>query len=175
MLTRVSVRYAPRRMLDETDPPTPEPATRGDVERYGLMAAVTVLIVLFLIVDEQRATAPTAAPADPDSVVVLELGGRDVSASGTARLRPLQAERQADPGRDVEPTTPAPTPPPPVPAPPPEPQTPRTVVVQPGDSLSRISERELDTVRRMGEILELNGLRDANSIQAGQVLRLPPR
>ena len=165
-------------MSASTETQTDDSHSRGDVERYGLMAAVTLLIVLFLVVDEQRAAATTPLPTDRGSIVVLELGGREVHGTDSARLRPLGADIQADPGRDPEPIDPEPdpTPPEPEPTPPtPTPTGPRTVVVQSGDSLSRISERELGTVRRMGEILELNGLRDPNSIQAGQTLRLPPR
>lgn len=165
-------------MSTSIDSQTDESTSRGDVERYGLMAAVTLLIVLFLVVDEQRATATTPPPADRDGIVVLELGGREVPVADLTQRRRLGADIQADPGRDPEPVdrAPLPAPPEPEPTPPnPGPSGPRTVVVQPGDSLSRISERELGTVRRMGEILELNGLRDANSLQAGQSLRLPPR
>ncbi len=53
----------------------------------------------------------------------------------------------------------------------------RTYTVQRGDTLGRIAQRELGTVRRMREIIDLNRDRidDADDIRVGMTLRLPPR
>lgn len=49
----------------------------------------------------------------------------------------------------------------------------RTYTVRAGDSLSRITERQLGSVSRMSELMALNGLSDPNRIFVGQELRLP--
>lgn len=51
----------------------------------------------------------------------------------------------------------------------------RTYVVLPGDMLGTISQKLLGTARRVEEIVELNGLDDANDIKVGQTLRIPAR
>lgn len=52
----------------------------------------------------------------------------------------------------------------------------RDYTVKPGDTLGVIAQRELGTVKRMGEILKLNPtLPDADSIQVGNVIKLPVR
>lgn len=51
----------------------------------------------------------------------------------------------------------------------------RTYVVLKGDSLGVISQKLLGTVRRMNEIVELNGLRDADDIRVGQTLKIPAK
>lgn len=139
---------------------------RGDLERYGLMAAVTLLIVLFLVVEERHRDAPAETSIDRQSVVVLELGGR----VPPVPARPPVGRRNADPA------------PAPVPAPQPEPvpepistPEPREVVVAPGEVLSVLVQRELGTVRRLNEVMRLNGLSDANAIRAGQTLLFPAR
>lgn len=65
-------------------------------------------------------------------------------------------------------------------SPSPQPRTPaaaRTYTVKSGDSLGVIAQRELGTVKRMQEIMVLNGdqLSDENSIRVGMVLKLPAR
>ena len=62
-----------------------------------------------------------------------------------------------------------------MPAPPPPPEPPRTIVVQPGETLGQIAQRELGTVKRLPEILELNAIEDPDLVRAGTTLRLPPR
>lgn len=52
--------------------------------------------------------------------------------------------------------------------------TTRTHLVQPGEALSKISAKYYGTSRETGRILEANGLKDANRIQAGQTLTIPP-
>jgi len=72
-------------------------------------------------------------------------------------------------------STPAPTPAPAASAP--AVAGARTYTVQRNDTLGQIAQRELGTVRRMREILELNQdrIRDADDIRVGMTLRLPPR
>lgn len=49
----------------------------------------------------------------------------------------------------------------------------RTVVVRSGETLSQIAQRELGTVRRLPELLELNGIEDPDDVRAGATLKLP--
>lgn len=49
----------------------------------------------------------------------------------------------------------------------------RTHVVGPGDTLGEISQKYLGTVKRMNEIVKLNGLDDADDIRLGMTLRIP--
>ena len=51
----------------------------------------------------------------------------------------------------------------------------REYVVLPGDSLGAISQKLLGTVRRMDDIVRLNGLKDPDDIRVGQTLRIPAR
>ena len=51
----------------------------------------------------------------------------------------------------------------------------RTVIVQSGETLSQIAQRELGTVRRLPELLEMNGIDDPNAVRTGATLKLPPR
>jgi nucleoid-associated protein YgaU len=51
----------------------------------------------------------------------------------------------------------------------------REYVVLKGDMLSTISQKLLGTVRRMDEIVKLNGLKDPDDIRVGQTLKIPAR
>lgn len=51
----------------------------------------------------------------------------------------------------------------------------RTHVVEQGDALGLIAQKYLGTVRRMDEIVELNGLRDADDIRIGMTLKIPAK
>ena len=48
-------------------------------------------------------------------------------------------------------------------------------VVQPGDLLGAIALRECGSVKFVDEIVRLNGIKDANAIRPGMVLKLPPK
>ena len=50
----------------------------------------------------------------------------------------------------------------------------RTHTVQPGEYLGMIAQEYLGTVSRMDEIVELNGLDDADDIRVGMTLEIPP-
>lgn len=58
----------------------------------------------------------------------------------------------------------------------PAPTEPRRYAVKQGDTLGRIAQRELGTVRRQAEIIALNKTRidDADDIREGMILLLPP-
>ncbi|TVQ63124.1 MAG: LysM domain-containing protein [Phycisphaerales bacterium] len=89
------------------------------------------------------------------------------------------AGTQAEPPAQASAPTPVPTPAP-TPSTAPaagEARGARTYTVQRGDTLGRIAQRELGTVRRMREIIDLNRDRidDADDIRVGMTLRLPPR
>lgn len=52
----------------------------------------------------------------------------------------------------------------------------RDYTVKPGDTLGLIAQRELGTVKRLGDIMKLNPkLADADSIRVGDVIKLPSR
>ena len=51
----------------------------------------------------------------------------------------------------------------------------RTHKIVSGDTLGEISQRYLGTIKRMDEILELNGLDDPDSIRLGMTLKIPAR
>ncbi len=57
----------------------------------------------------------------------------------------------------------------------PEAAEPWMYTVQPGDTLTQISERELGTWRRYKEILKLNAGVKAETIRAGDTLKMPPK
>ena len=67
----------------------------------------------------------------------------------------------------------APLQPPPEDAPPP--QGTRTVTVQPGETLGQIVQRELGTIARLDEVIQLNEIENADEIRAGTELKLPRR
>ncbi len=50
---------------------------------------------------------------------------------------------------------------------------PRTYTVKSGDTLSKIAARELGNANRYKDIASLNGIRDPNKVNVGQVLKLP--
>ncbi|HEU4393953.1 MAG TPA: LysM domain-containing protein [Planctomycetota bacterium] len=130
--------------------------------RYGLLAALTLVLASALLWDRLHPTAPgrladRGAP-DPADLAVLVVGGT--------------------PG--PEPAVPAP------PAPPAPAGTPVSApgasaapqeaeyTVEPGDTLGRIASRTLGSSRRAAEIARYNGFDIETPIRVGQVLRLPP-
>ena len=107
------------------------------------------------------ASVPSAQPAlQPpppavvldDDVLVLRLGGL----GGVAAAPALEAPQPAAPSASAPAATPADD----------------TYVVQAGDTLSGIAQRELGSARLADELARLNGISDPKSLRAGQVLRL---
>jgi nucleoid-associated protein YgaU len=144
-----------------------EPRDRG-FERWALAGACVL-----------AAAGIVAFQARKDPPVVTEDERRGDQAADLLHVR-IGGERPPAPAPDERGdglrVAPDPAPPGPAPGPvEPPPQEPRTVVVQPGETLGQIAERELGTVRRLGEIVELNGIEDPDDVQAGTELRLPPR
>lgn len=91
----------------------------------------------------------------------------------TQALRPGRTLRlPVDPGniqgRPVDPAAAVPTPPP---------AEARAIeyVVKPGDSLTRIAREQYGSTTFIELIMRANQLQDADSLRAGQVLRLPPK
>jgi nucleoid-associated protein YgaU len=108
-----------------------------------------------------RPAPPPVAPAEPvalldGDVLVLRLGG------------PTPVGADAFGGAVLPPPSPAP----PRAAAPEDASAPDTYVVQPGDTLSRIAQRELGSARLADELARLNGISDPSSLKVGQVLRL---
>ena len=151
------------RVTPGTDP-APTPDRPGDFERYGLLAAVTLVVLCLLLADRLRPSARRPDLPPPDRLVRVEIGG--------VEERPRPPRRAVAP-RPVE-RVPA-REPPPAPEPEPEPEPARTHVVRPGETLSSIARAALGSSRRVDEIASLNGIEDPDSIRAGQELRLPPR
>jgi len=129
--------------------------------RYGLLAALTLVLASALLWDRLHPSLPgrladRGAP-DPADLAVLVVGGT--------------------PG--PEPAPAAPAAPPAVEAPGPAPQDgpPRedAYTVESGDTLGEIALRTLGTSRRAAELARHNGIDPGAPIRVGQVLRLPPR
>lgn len=141
--------------------------TSGDFERYGLLAALTLVVLCLLLADRIRTARPAVSAPAPDRTLRVEIGGYD------STPRPVRSPVTARPvtprpGAQQQPAAP-------VPAPAPTPVAARTCVVGSGETLGDIAQRELGSARRAREIAELNGLANVNQIRAGQSLRLPPR
>lgn len=92
------------------------------------------------------------------------------SGSRPAGTRPASVRRVSAPTLPWEPD------------PTPTPRTPRGgrtgdghYIVKKNESLSQIAERELGSVKRMPELIELNGIKDKNRIFAGMRLKLPAK
>ena len=157
-------------MSDETD----EGADRT-FERWALAGACVLALVgiaAFLARRDAREAARSAADDDARSedLVRVRIGGD---------RPPTVVPQPDDRGGDDHEITWDPPPPGPddrdAPLPPDPTPAPRTVVVQPGETLGQIAQRELGTVRRLPEILELNGIDDADLVRAGTKLKIPPR
>lgn len=106
--------------------------------------------------------APTAPAVleEPEPVAVLDHDWLVLRLGGSAPV-PLPA-----PG--VAPAAPRPAPEPAAKAA----AAQDTYVVQPGDTLSGIAQRELGSAQLAGELARLNRLADPAAIRAGQILRL---
>ena len=138
-------------------------------ERWALIGA-GVLAVAGIAAFLARRDPPDGGRADADGardgdLLHVRIGGE----------RPPPADLTRD--EDAEGRRLAPDPPPVEPAPDPAPRsdTRRTVVVQPGETLGQIAQRELGSVTRLPELLELNGIADADRVRAGTELVLPAR
>lgn len=144
----------------------------GDFERYGLVAALTLVALCLLLADRLRPSRSTATVPPADKLLRIRIGGniprRVVPAAPAAPrqeaprvLQPVPPAHDAGgPAKLASADLP--------------PAAPRTVTVRSGDTLSEISTRELGTSRRAAEIARLNGI-DPAHIREGQSLRLPPR
>ncbi len=102
------------------------------------------------------ASAPPAPRPEPEPVGVLEGDWLVLRLGGSAPAPPPSAK--ASPPQQQ-----------PAPAPP---AAHDTYVVQAGDTLSRIAQRELGSARLADELARLNGIEDPTSLRPGQVLRL---
>jgi hypothetical protein len=158
----------PLEMSDSTD----SPGVRGDFERYGLVGALTLVVLCLLLADRVRSAPHATAAPSPDRALRVRIGNPAAAAqSGAAPARGGAMQ----PGAPSAATTPAaPRPELPVPAPAP-PVAARNCVVGDGETLGQIALRELGSSRRAREIADLNGITDLHLVRAGQTLRLPPR
>ena len=151
--------------------PVEIPARPGEFERYGLLAAVTLVVLCLLLADRLRPSARRVDLPPSDRLVRVEVGGdrpAPVVAPPVRRAEPQTPLREAalPPPRETVRQEPPPAPPPP---------EPRVHVVRPGETLVGIARSELGSARRVQEIVTLNGLADPDLIRAGQSLRLPPK
>lgn len=135
----------------------------GDFERYGLLAALTLVVLCMLLADRIRNAAPQAVAPPADRLLRVRIGGE----AGSPR-RAVPGDRRAAAGVDDPPPAPRAIEPP-------ASQLGRSCVVGAGETLGDISLRELGTSKRAREIADLNDIANVHQIRAGQTLRLPPR
>lgn len=109
---------------------------------------------------EIRDANPKAVSADGGVRAGVRLR---IPLAGAAKTAPIQDPLKA----------PAKAPPRAEPRPAPSPVAPPTYTVRKGESLGEIAQRTLGSSRRAGEIAALNGLKDANLVRAGMVLKIP--
>jgi len=154
----------------------PQPASPpGDFERYGLLAALT-LVVLCLLAADRRASAPPAEPPPrPDRLLHVRIGGRAPAPRGSAPAGGPQSDTSMLVSGNLPPDGPPDAPPAGPRRSPATADAERTCVVQAGETLGAIARRELGTSKRADEIARLNGLPSVDRVRAGQTLRLPPR
>lgn len=159
-----------------------EPTNDRSFERWALAGACALALAgIAAFLARKGPAVETTGPERDASADLLRvrIGGERPPPDDTRR-QPDDTRREPDDGNLVPDPPPGPPPPPPgpdddaVPEPPPPPEH-RTVVVQPGETLGQIAQRELGSVRRIAEIVELNGIEDPDDIRAGAVLKLPPR
>jgi nucleoid-associated protein YgaU len=143
----------------------------GDFERYGLLAALTLVILCLLLADRLRSSRPAVTAPAADRMVRVQIGGYDSRPAPAAPPRAAAAAPQRAAGAPAVPVASSRT----APAPVPVPAVQRTCVVGSGETLGDIAKRELGSARRAREIAELNGLASVDQVRAGQTLRLPPR
>ena len=127
--------------------------------RYGLLAALTLVLASALLWDRLHPTAPGRLAdrdvPDPADLAVLVVGGT--------------------PGPEpAVPAPPAPTAPVGVPGPAPVATAESEYTVESGDTLGQIASRTLGSSRRAAELARYNGFDLETPIRVGQVLRLPP-
>jgi len=168
-------------MPQEIDHRVSEDVADRTFERWALAGAAVLAIAGLAAFLARRVPPPgegTEVPARGAGISATSGGDADLVRVRIGGERPPEPtpndDEDDDDGSRVlpDPAPPSPAPPPPEPI---TPATPRTVVVQPGETLGQIAERELGTVRRLQEIVDLNGIGDPDNVRAGTELKLPPR
>ena len=139
-------------------------------ERWALAGAVVLAasgIAAFLLRHDAPELASTGDEAESGDVLRVQIGGPrpPPEAAPDAPEPQVVPDPGAGPAEEPRQDEDASTPP----------RVERTVVVQPGETLGQIAQRELGTIRRLPEIVELNGIEHPDRVRAGTVLRLPPR
>lgn len=148
-------------------------ARTGDFERYGLVAALTLVVLCLLLADRLRPSRHVATVPPADRTLRVRIGGNIPRAPAPAQQTRTQPARPTVSGPGVPVAPPTAQKPRLELADVPQEQ-PRTVTVRAGDTLSEISARVFGTSRRATEIAKLNGI-DPAQIREGQTLRLPAR
>lgn len=174
----------------------------GDFERYGLLAAMTLVVLCLLLADRVRSAPRASPPPSADRRLRIRIGGApDASATLQPRhgLVAPPVVPPAPPGSALDRSQIGPassgtsranaaSPAPrsgqaagpaggvrPDPRSSPLPPVARTCVVGEGETLGDIALRELGTSKRAREIADLNGIANVHQIRTGQTLRLPPK
>lgn len=148
---------------------TPDVRGSGEFERYGLLAAVTLVVLCMLLADRFRSMPRAAVAPAPDKLLRVRIGGYD-STPHVAAPAPTPANTAKGPAQRPGTARDAVAPPVVQPAAPV-----RTCVIGNGETLGDIALRELGSSKRAREIADLNGITDPRKIRSGQTLRLPPR
>ncbi len=153
----------------------------GELEKYGLLSLASIAVLFLVLTFVRRDTphdlrASSAAAASRDAAEPVVASGEK---RPSPRAEPSQDEPKgphaASPGDDESSRPRAEVPRVPV-----EPVDAATVgrrrdayVIAKGDTLSSIAARYLGSARRWPEIVAANGRLDPQTLQIGQVIRLP--
>lgn len=165
---------------------TPDVRTGGEFERYGLLAAVTLVVLCMLMADRYRSAPRAAVAPPPDKLLRVRIGGFDstprvAAVTPTPQPTPVARGGQGTAARPIAgggvtaPSKPTPDRTPPAPVTARVPTAARTCVIAGGETLGDIAQRELGSAKRAREIADLNGIADLHKVREGQTLRLPPR
>ena len=167
----------------------------GQLEKYGLYV---MCLVIFLILgvtlwgepanatrtaSRQQAAVGEGSPGPMEATFRGRTGRETLDALLRPESRPAPEPQRQPPQPDPQPTqAPQPTTsasPAPTPSPEPAPVVSRAATtiykIKEGDSLGRIAQRQLGSVKFVSRIRELNPGIDENKLQIGKPLTLPPR
>lgn len=171
----------------------------GNFEKLSVLVIVVIIVMILVVAlytwSDNPGEGPPANREVTDSTKLADPvpDSNERSGSGIETIDDwdkafLETGKGSDSGEPAvnngeieEPALPEPPTPEPDPTPDPKPDVPAPAqeewvyTVKAGDTLTEISERELETWRRYKEILKLNAGVTAETLREGQTLKMPPR